>query len=172
MNYKTKLKDITTFVFDVDGVLNDGIVHLHPSGEMVRTMSTRDGYALQLAVKKGYNVCIITGGNSEMVKDRMEYLGVQDVYLRASDKLPILTKYLEDKGVSFDQVLYMGDDIPDYPCIEKVAVGTCPKDAAVEIRDIANYISHVDGGRGCVRDVIEQTLRMQGDWFDKDSFAW
>ncbi len=171
-NYKQRLKNINTFVFDVDGVLSDGIVILDPSGEMVRTMNTRDGYAIQYAVKKGYNVCIITGGNSEMVKTRMHYLGVDDVYLRASNKIKILDEYCAEKGISYENILYMGDDIPDYECIKKVGVGTCPHDAAVEIRAAADYISQIDGGMGCVRDVMEQTLRERGDWFTEDSLEW
>ncbi|MFL2571725.1 MAG: KdsC family phosphatase [Parvicellaceae bacterium] len=172
MSYKKALANITTFIFDVDGVLTDGGVILDSSGEMVRTMNTKDGFAMQHAIKKGYNICIITGGNSQMVKERLLHLGIKDVFLAAHQKLEIFNAYLEKNNLTTDQVLYMGDDLPDYPCIEAAAVGACPHDSAVEIREISNYISHINGGKGCVRDVIEQTLRLHNKWFDKDSFSW
>ena len=172
MSYKEALQNITTFIFDVDGVLTDGSVILDSSGEMIRTMNTKDGFALQHAIKKGYRVCIITGGNSIMVKQRLEYLGIKDVYLSAHEKLDIFNSYLLENNINANQVLYMGDDLPDYPCIKAAGIGACPHDSAVEIREIANYISHIDGGKGCVRDVIEQTLRLHNKWFDKDSFKW
>lgn len=162
--YKTKLSTITTFVFDVDGVLTDSTVILDSSGEMVRSMNTRDGYAMQYAVNNGYNVCIITGGNSPMVKKRLEYLGIKDVYLAAESKTDCLNDYIMQRGINLNQVLYMGDDIPDYSVMKLVGLPTCPKDAATEILQISEYISHVNGGKGCVRDVIEQTLRVQGKW--------
>ena len=158
MSYKEKLQHINTFIFDVDGVLTDGSVILDSSGEMVRTMNTRDGYALQHAIKKGYNICIITGGNSIMVKKRLEYLGIKDVFLSAHEKIGILQDYIKDKNVNIENVLYMGDDLPDHTCIVAAGVGACPHDAAVEIREAADYISHKDGGKGCVRDVLEQTM--------------
>ena len=172
MSYKEALQNITTFIFDVDGVLTDGSVILDSSGEMIRTMNTKDGFALQHAIKKGYRVCIITGGNSIMVKQRLEYLGIKDVYLSAHEKLDIFNSYLSENNINANQVLYMGDDLPDYPCIKAAGIGACPHDSAVEIREIANYISHIDGGKGCVRDVIEQTLRLHHKWFGKDSFKW
>jgi 3-deoxy-D-manno-octulosonate 8-phosphate phosphatase (KDO 8-P phosphatase) len=164
-SYKTKLNNITTFIFDVDGVLTDSTVILDPSGEMVRCMNTRDGFAMQLAVKKGYNVCIITGGNSPMVKQRLEYLGIQDVYLAAESKMACLQEYVDKKSIPLNNIIYMGDDIPDCAVMGVVGLPCCPKDAATEILQIAEYISHIEGGRGCVRDIIEQTLRAQGNWF-------
>ena len=172
MSYKAALQNINTFVFDVDGVLTDGSVILDSSGEMVRTMNTRDGYALQHAIKKGYNICIITGGNSPMVKKRLEYLGIKDVYLSAHEKIDILKSYVKEKKIDLKEVLYMGDDIPDHTCIKEAGVGACPHDAAIEIRDAADYISHKDGGKGCVRDVLEQTMRLHGKWFDKEGLKW
>ena len=172
MSYKQRLPKITTFIFDVDGVLTDGSVILDSSGEMVRTMHTKDGYALQHAVKKGYNIVIITGGNSIMVKKRLEGLGIRDVFLAVHDKLPVMSQYLKEKQINHQEVLYMGDDIPDFPCLKEVGVSTCPHDAAIEIREISNYISHIDGGKGCVRDVIEQTLRVQNKWMDNDAYSW
>jgi 3-deoxy-D-manno-octulosonate 8-phosphate phosphatase (KDO 8-P phosphatase) len=171
-SYKERLKNITTFVFDVDGVLTNGDVILEPSGDMLRTMSTRDGYAIQYAVKKGYNICIISGGNSQMVKTRMNYLGVQDVFLGSSNKVPVFDKYLADKDLKSSEILYMGDDIPDYPVLKKVGIATCPHDAAPEVREICHYISHLNGGKGCVRDVIEQVLRAKNDWFHSDAHHW
>ena len=163
-NYKTRLKSITTFVLDVDGVLTNGKVILEASGEMTRTMSTRDGYIIQRALKKGYNVCIITLGNSKMVENRMNYLGVNDVFSSVENKLETLNSYCSSKNITLENVLYMGDDIPDIDCIKSVSIGTCPSDAVPEIREIADYISHVNGGDGCVRDVMEQVLKINNDW--------
>jgi 3-deoxy-D-manno-octulosonate 8-phosphate phosphatase (KDO 8-P phosphatase) len=172
MSYKKRLSDITTFIFDVDGVLTDGSVILDSSGEMVRTMHTKDGYALQHAIKKGFNVIIITGGHSTMVKKRLEALGIEKVFLSTHEKLPVMEQYLKDNNILAKQVLYMGDDIPDLPCLKIVGISTCPNDAAVEIREISDYISHIDGGKGCVRDVLEQTMRVQNKWLDKDAYSW
>lgn len=172
MTYKEKLNHITTFVFDFDGVLTDGKVYLLPPNEFIRTMNTRDSYAIQYAVKKGYRIVIITGGNNEMVRERMEYLGVKDVFLKASHKLPVYEQFIKDNQLNHDQVLYMGDDLPDYHTIKKAGVGACPNDAVKEVREIADYISPMKGGAGCVRDVIEQTLMAQGKWFDKDGLEW
>ena len=164
-NYKTRLKSITTFVLDVDGVLTNGKVILEASGEMTRTMSTRDGYIIQRALKKGYNVCIITLGNSKMVENRMNYLGVNDVFSSVENKLEALNSYCSSKNITLENVLYMGDDMPDIDCIKSVSIGTCPNDAVPEIREVADYISHVNGGHGCVRDVMEQVLKINNDWF-------
>ena len=163
-NYKTRLKSITTFVLDVDGVLTNGKVILEASGEMTRTMSTRDGYIIQRALKKGYNVCIITLGNSKMVENRMNYLGVNDVFSSVENKLDTLNSYCSSKNITLKNVLYMGDDMPDIDCIKSVSIGTCPNDAVPEIREVADYISHVNGGDGCVRDVMEQVLKINNDW--------
>ena len=172
MSYKKKLSQITTFIFDVDGVLTDGSVILESSGEMVRTMHTKDGYALQHAVKKGYHIVIISGGSSVMVKKRLEGLGIEYIYLGKDHKLPVLNEHLQKHNISINQVLYMGDDIPDLPCLEVVGVSSCPKDASVEVREVCDYISHINGGKGCVRDVLEQTLRIQNKWMDDDAYSW
>jgi len=164
-NYKTRLKSINTFVFDVDGVLTDGKVLLESSGAMTRTMSTRDGYIIQRALQKGYNICIITLGNSIMVEKRMNFLGVNDVFSSVENKLDTLNSYCESKNISLKNVLYMGDDMPDLDCIKAVNIGTCPKDAVPEVREVSDYISHVNGGNGSVRDVMEQVLKVKGDWF-------
>ncbi len=167
-SYKVLLNKVNSFIFDVDGVLTDGSVQLI-GDDMVRTMSTRDGYALQLAVKKGFNVCIISGGNSENVRKRMEYLGITDVFLGVGAKMEVYERYLADNNLSADQVLYMGDDLPDYFVLERSGVGTCPNDACEEIKSISDYISPKNGGCGAVRDVIEQTMKLHGVWFDKTS---
>lgn len=172
MSYKKKLSQITTFIFDVDGVLTDGSVILESSGEMVRTMHTKDGYALQHAVKKGYHIVIISGGSSVMVKKRLEGLGIEHIYLGKDHKLPVLNEHLQKHNISINQVLYMGDDIPDLPCLKKVGVSSCPNDASVEVREVCDYISHINGGKGCVRDVLEQTMRIQNKWMDDDAFSW
>ena len=164
MNYKEAIKNITTFIFDVDGVLTDGTLSLSSSGELVRTMNTRDGYALQLAIKKGYNICIITGGSSQMVKKRLEGLGIKDIYLKIHYKIEIMDDYLAGLGLSNREVLYMGDDMPDYECIKNAGIGSCPQDAAHQIREISDYVSTYKGGEGCVRDVIEQTLKLHNKW--------
>lgn len=164
MNYKTKLKSIKAFVFDCDGVLTDGSVTLMPDGEQVRKMSTRDGYALQLAVKKGFIVAIITGGSSSAVKSRMTRLGVNDVYLACHDKVRALKELMHIYSLNADDILYMGDDMPDYEVMQIVGLPTCPDNAAQEIKNLSDYVSHKGGGEGCVRDVIEQTMKVQGKW--------
>jgi len=163
-SYKEIMPQITTFIFDVDGVLTDGTVTVFPNGELVRNMNIKDGYALKTAVKKGYKVCIITGGTNEAVRDRLRALGITDIYLGAHNKIEQLDEYLDIYNVNADHVLYMGDDIPDYPVMKRVGLAACPKDAVPEIQDISHYISQKKGGNGCVRDVIEQVLKVQDKW--------
>ena len=163
-NYKEILPKITTFVFDVDGVLTNGIVHISTSGELTRQMHTKDGYALKTAVDQGYNVCIISGGNNEGVRKRLSSLGIKSIYLGAHNKLVQFNEYLNTHNINPENVLYMGDDIPDYPVMKLVGLPASPKDAVPEIRDISKYISQKKGGFGCVRDVIEQVLKDQGNW--------
>jgi len=163
-SYKEIMPQITTFIFDVDGVLTDGTVTIFPNGELIRKMNTKDGYALKTAVDLGYNVCIITGGTNVSVKSRLAGLGITDIYLGAHNKIDQLHEYLEINEISCENVLYMGDDIPDYPCLEMVGLPTCPKDAVPEVQNISKYISQKRGGKGCVRDVIEQVLKVQDKW--------
>jgi 3-deoxy-D-manno-octulosonate 8-phosphate phosphatase (KDO 8-P phosphatase) len=163
-NIKENLNKITTFIFDVDGVLTDGSVILMPDGEQVRTMNVKDGYALQLAAKKGYKICVITGGDSKMVKERLLKLGIQDVYMKAHDKLDVFETYFYSNHLKYEEILYMGDDLPDYDVMKKVGYATCPADSAEEIKSIAHYISPIKGGYGCVRDVVEQVMKIQGTW--------
>lgn len=171
-NYKAQLKHITTFIFDYDGVLTDGSVIMMPDGEALRISNIKDGYALQLAVKKGYNVAIISGARSASQEQRLKALRIQDVFLGIENKIETLNNYLASKNVDPSQVLFMGDDIPDYEVMLAVGLPTCPSDAAEEIRKIAKYISHHPGGKGCVRDVIEQVMKVQGKWMNNDAFYW
>lgn len=160
---------ITTFVFDVDGVLTDGQLLVMPNGLMARSMNIKDGYALQLAVKKGYRVIIISGGHSPEVKERLEKLGVHDVHMQVSDKLSLLKSILAESDTAQNSCLYMGDDIPDLECMKWVGLPVCPQDAVNEIKEVALYISAKEGGKGCARDVIEKVLKLRGDWNDQFS---
>lgn len=163
-NVLALLKNITTLVFDVDGVLTNGTILIMPNGLMARAMNIKDGYALQLAVKKNYNIAIISGGNSAEVKERLQLLGVQDVYMRITDKKTCLDEYMLVNNLRKEEVLFMGDDIPDYEVMQTAGVACSPADAAQEILSIAHYISPLKGGEGCARDVIEKVLRLRGDW--------
>lgn len=166
MNVLELFKPITTFVFDVDGVLTDGTLLILPDGLMARHMNIKDGYGLQLAVKKGYKVVIISGGNSTEVKDRLLKLGVTEVYMQVKDKVEVLSAFLNQNNLNWGEVLYMGDDIPDVEVMRKVALPCCPRDAVQEIRYLSKYISHLDGGFGCGRDVIEKVMKVRGNWSD------
>ncbi|KAB1068636.1 HAD-IIIA family hydrolase [Tamlana haliotis] len=163
-SYKEYLEHITTFIFDVDGVLTDGSVTVTTTGEMLRTMHIKDGYALKTAVDKGFNVCIISGGSNEGVRIRLQGLGITDIYLGAHNKIEQLQDYFEKKNITSENVLYMGDDIPDYPVMQLIGLPCCPQDAVPEIKNISKYISHKKGGKGAVRDVIEQVLKVQNNW--------
>lgn len=171
-NYKTLLSSIDTFIFDIDGVMTNGIVLLTPEGDMLRSMHVKDGYALHLAARKGYRLAIISGGSSESVVHRFTTLGIKDIFLGVSNKIKVFNQYIKDNKLDPSQVLYMGDDIPDYEVMLQVGVSACPADAAEEIKAIATYISPRKGGEGCVRDVIEQVLKMRGDWLNDDGFHW
>jgi 3-deoxy-D-manno-octulosonate 8-phosphate phosphatase (KDO 8-P phosphatase) len=165
-SYKEILPHITTFIFDVDGVLTDGSVTLLPDGSQIRKMSTRDGYALQLAVKKGFNMIIISGGKNEQVRTRLAGLGLKMIYLGISDKVDKLEDILIENDLTKEEIIYMGDDMPDYDVMKEVGLATCPKDACSDIREISDYISPFNGGEGCARDIIEQTMKVQGKWND------
>lgn len=171
-NYKSKLHKITTFVFDYDGVMTDGVILINNEGEPLRTANVKDGYALQLIRKLGYNVAVISGGFSPSMQKRFEALNITDVYLGVSDKLRVFTQYLQDKGIQNEEVVYMGDDIPDYLSMQIAGVPACPADASEEIKRISIYISHYRGGHGCVRDIIEQVLKVQGKWMTEAGHHW
>lgn len=171
-SYKQLLSSVRTFVFDVDGVMTTGNVLLMPDGDMLRSMNVKDGYAIQLAVRKGYRIVIITGGNSQSVHLRFAGLGVEDIYLGVGNKLEVFQQFLQQTGIDPQNILYMGDDIPDYKPMTLVGVPVCPADAAEEIKTVSRYISSCRGGEGCVRDVIEQVMKVQGTWFNDDGFHW
>lgn len=163
-SYKEYLKHITTFIFDVDGVLTDGNIQVNTSGEMFRTMNVKDGFGLKTAIDQGYNICVISGGSNEGVRVRLQNLGIKDIFLGAKDKTTILEDYLKANNLKRENTLYMGDDLPDYHIMQEVGLPTCPQDAVPEIKAISKYVSHKKGGKGCVREVIEQVLKVQGKW--------
>ena len=163
-SYKEIMNHINTFVFDVDGVLTDSSVHVTGTGEMLRIMNIRDGFAIKAALESNYNVCIISGGNNDGVRIRLQNLGVQDIYLASADKVKTFKTYCDLKSIDPKNVLYMGDDIPDFHVMQLVGLAACPQDAVPEIKSVSNYISHVNGGRGAVRDVIEQVMKVQLKW--------
>ncbi|MEL0262195.1 MAG: HAD-IIIA family hydrolase [Flavobacteriaceae bacterium] len=163
-NYKTLLNNITTFIFDVDGVLTTGQILITSTGEMLREMDTKDGYALKCALQQGYRIAIITGGTNEGVRERLKALGIYDIYLGAHHKMDSYTDLMDSYELAPKNILYMGDDLPDLPVMKEVGLAACPQDAVPEIKEVSHYISHRNGGMGCVRDVIEQVLRVQGKW--------
>lgn len=160
------MNDIKAFIFDIDGVLTDGTVHISEDGQLLRQMNIKDGYAMKAAVDKGYRVCIISGGSNEGVRVRLQNLGIKDIYLAAPDKVEKFHEICDAYQLKPNEILYMGDDIPDYLVMQMVGLPTCPQDAVQEIKGISKYISHVNGGKGAVRDVIEQVLKVQGKWMD------
>jgi 3-deoxy-D-manno-octulosonate 8-phosphate phosphatase (KDO 8-P phosphatase) len=165
------LKNITTFIFDVDGVLTNGTVIASESGELLRTFNIKDGYALQLAAKKGYKICIISGGKGMAMNKRFDGLGVADVFLGVANKVEVFENYLVQNNIRPEQVLYMGDDMPDYHVMQLVGIATCPIDAIDEVKQISHYISPKKGGETAVRDVIEKVLKVQLNWFDPNPSA-
>jgi len=164
MNLLHSFKPITTLVFDIDGVLTDGGILVFDTGEQVRKMSVKDGYALQLAVKKKYGIVVVSGGNGVGASMRLQKLGIVNVFLNVKDKMELLEDYLQKNQLSWAETLYMGDDIPDCRSMQKAGMPCAPADAAPEILQIARYISPYEGGNGCVRDVIEKLLRLHGKW--------
>lgn len=164
MSLLERFKQITTFVLDVDGVLTDGTIYVFENGEQVRRMSIRDGYALQLAVKKGYRLLVISGSNSPAVVARLKKLGLTDIFMSVLDKRSAIIQYMDDHALTREQVLFMGDDIPDYIAMQVAGLPCAPADASTEIKEVAAYICSAPGGRGCVREVIEKVLKLNGDW--------
>lgn len=163
-NLLESFQSISCFIFDMDGVLTDGHVLVFESGEQVRRMSVKDGYALQLAVKKNYGVVVVSGGNGKGAKKRLLKLGIQDVFLGVSDKKKRMEEYLQEHKLNWKNILYMGDDIPDLGVMNLAGIPCAPADAAPEVLQTAKFISPFHGGCGCVRDVIEKVLRLQGHW--------
>ncbi|MGF7231705.1 KdsC family phosphatase [Arachidicoccus sp.] len=166
MNALELFKKVKAFVFDIDGVLTNGDVLILPDEHLImaRSMNTKDGYAIQMAIKQGFSVAIISGGKESGAEKRLEYLGIQHIFMGISDKKKCFDDYLQKSGLQQDSVLYMGDDIPDFEVMQTAGIRTCPADAVTEIKNLAQYISSFKGGSGCVRDVIEKTLKLQGHW--------
>lgn len=164
MSLLSDFKKIKCFALDVDGVLTDGSLLLLDDGEMARSMNTKDGYILGLAIKLGYHVIVISGGASDGVRHRLNKLGITEVHLNAEDKLSLLQRYLEKHALKPEEVLYMGDDIPDYACMKFCGLPCCPADAVAEIKTVSRYIAGLNGGRGCVREVMEKVLKLNGQW--------
>ncbi|MDO4762923.1 MAG: HAD hydrolase family protein [Flavobacteriaceae bacterium] len=169
MSYKAKLKGIKAFVFDIDGVFTDGSVVLMPDGSMSRIMNVLDGYAVAKAVKNGYIIGCITGGNDPTVKHRLNYLGITDYYPQSRYKLDDFEDFKAKYGLKNEEILSMGDDIPDFDMIKLSGIGACPSNAVAEIKGIADYISPIHGGKGCVREIIEQVMKAQGKWTEDET---
>lgn len=167
------LKKIKALAFDVDGVLSAETITQHPNGDPMRTVNIKDGYALQLAVKMGYHVAIITGGKVESVRIRYEGLGIPDVHLGCAIKIQTYEAFRDKYNLQDEEIMFMGDDIPDYEVLSRCGLPTCPIDAAPEIKEICKYVSSKMGGYGCVRDVLEQIMKAQGKWMaDRKAFGW
>ncbi len=166
------MRKIAGFVFDMDGVLSCTVVPMSADGEAQRTLNIKDGYALQYAAKQGYPIAIISGGESPAMRERARYLGIPYVYMRAGNKLDCLRDLMEESGLTPEQILYVGDDIPDMEVMSYVGLPVAPQDAVAEVKSVAKYISHYEGGRGVVRDVIEQTLKAQGKWGNGEGWGW
>lgn len=167
------LSRITSFAFDVDGVLSPSTIPIGDDGIPRRMVNIKDGYALQLAVRLGYNIAIITGGTSEAVRRRFAALGITDIYEGAAMKLPILRKWMDTKGISQEELIFMGDDVPDLQAMAHAGLSCAPADACADVLAMARYVSRSDGGHGCVRDVIEQVLKARDQWLDTaDAFGW
>jgi 3-deoxy-D-manno-octulosonate 8-phosphate phosphatase (KDO 8-P phosphatase) len=171
MNYKIKLKTIDCFIFDVDGVLTNGSVLINGT-DYQRSIHVKDSYAIQYAAKLGYKIFLITGGESEFIRKTYTKLGVTDVRLESSNKKEVFEDLVQTFGVSAERSLYMGDDIPDIPLMKIIGTTTAPQDASIDVKALVDYISPLNGGMGCVRDVIEQTLRVQGKWLGDGAFTW
>ena len=168
----TLLSGVSAFLFDYDGGMTDGTVYMDSNGDPLRTSNVKDGYALQLAVKLGYHVAVISGALSTNITKRLHSLGVKEVYVGVPDKVVQLETYLHEHQLSPEQVVFMGDDIPDMKVMQQVGVPACPADAAEEIKSISRFISTRPGGKGCVRDIIEQTLKAQERWMTAEAYSW
>ena len=163
-NFKEDIARVEAFVFDVDGVMTDGGIIPTPDGDFIRRYYAKDGYALAYAIREGYKICVISGGRGEMLRRRLEMLGIEDMYLNCMDKIAAINEFVERYGLNAENVIYMGDDIPDLECMRLVGIPVCPADACMEVIEASRYVSEYDGGRGAVRDIVEQVLRAQGKW--------
>lgn len=171
-NLKSLLSGVTTFIFDYDGVMTDGTVYMDSNGDPLRTSNVKDGYAIQLASKLGYHLAVISGAVVTNITKRLNMLGVTDVFTGVPDKVVKLDEYMEQYHLTPNQIVYMGDDIPDLRVMHKVGVPACPADAVEEVKSICAFVSDRPGGRGCVRDIIEQTLKVQGKWMTAEAYSW
>ncbi|MBQ1218551.1 MAG: HAD-IIIA family hydrolase [Bacteroidales bacterium] len=170
-NYKTKLKDIKAFAFDVDGVFTDGSVLVMPDGDLLRTHDAKDGYGVRWAYLCGYHIGIITGAGSESVRKRFEGIGVEHIYLKSRNKLPDFYDFCKKCNIEPHQVAFMGDDVPDIPILKVCGLAVCPSDAVEEVKEVCDFVSIRPGGKGAVRDLIEQVLKIQGKWeFDPELY--
>lgn len=151
-------------MLDYDGVMTDGTIFLLQDGDALRTANVKDGYVIKHAIKQGYRIVVISGGRSVSMEERFRDIGIDEFFLNVQDKISVFRQYLADNSIASSRVLYMGDDIPDLLPMQEAGVATCPYDAAEEIKAISHYISDFKGGRGCVRDVVEQVMRVQGKW--------
>jgi len=167
--FKEDLMKVKAFIFDVDGVLSTESIVIDSTGEMLRTANTKDGYAIQYAIKKGYPVAIITGGVSDAVEKRYRGLGVTDIYMGSKNKIKDFEDFIGKHNLDPDHIMYMGDDLPDFEVMKRIGVPTCPANAVEQIKAISSYISDKDGGFGCVRDVVEQVLRVHSNWYVSDT---
>ena len=163
-NYKELLKEITTFILDVDGVLTNGKILVTSKGKMLREMNTKDGFVIKYALDKGFKIFIISGGTNKGVKERLKDLGIEEIFLGEHTKKDTYDKLIKKYDLKKNEIVYMGDDIPDIPVMKKIGVPCCPNDAVPDVKQISIYISKKNGGQGCVRDIIEQTLRVQNKW--------
>ena len=163
-NYKELLKKITTFILDVDGVLTNGKILVTSKGKMLREMNTKDGFIIKYALDKGFKIFIISGGTNKGVKERLKDLGIEEIFLGEHTKKDTYDKLIKKYNLKKNEIVYMGDDIPDIPVMKEIGVPCCPNDAVPDVKQISIYISKKNGGQGCVRDIIEQTLRVQNKW--------
>ena len=163
-NFKEDIALVEAFVFDVDGVMTDGGIIPTPDGDFVRKYYAKDGYALAYAIREGYKICVISGGRGEMLRRRLEMLGIKHIYLNCMDKIAAIEEFMHSNNLNPQNVIYMGDDIPDLECMRLVGIPVCPADACMEVIEASRYVSEYDGGHGAVRDIVEQVLRAQNCW--------
>ena len=163
-NFKEDIARVEAFVFDVDGVMTDGGIIPTPDGDFIRRYYAKDGYAIAYAIREGYKICVISGGRGEMLRRRLEMLGVERMYLNCMDKIAAIKEFIADNNLNAENVIYMGDDIPDLECMQIVGIPVCPADACMEVIEASRYVSEYDGGKGAVRDIVEQVLRAQDKW--------
>ena len=163
-NFKEDIARVKAFVFDVDGVMTDGGIIPTPDGDFIRRYYAKDGYAMAYAIREGYKICVISGGRGEMLRRRLAMLGVERMYLNCMDKITAIKEFMSDYDLAAEEVIYMGDDIPDLECMRLVGIPVCPADACMEVIEASRYVSEYNGGHGAVRDIVEQVLRVQGRW--------